>query len=50
MDRNHIVSLMALDEGYVTELADEDPERLREADVIICCMYLAPLSPLSGTM
>ena len=45
MDRNHIVSLMALDEGYVTELADEDPERLREADVIICCMYPGAFVP-----
>lgn len=45
MDRNHIVSLMALDEGYVTELADEDPELLREADVIICCMYPGAFVP-----
>ena len=45
MDRNHIVSLMAKDEGYVTELADGEPERLREADVIICCMYPSAFVP-----
>ncbi len=27
-DRNHIVSLMAKDEGYVDELADDKPELL----------------------
>ena len=45
MDRNHIVSLMAKDEGYVTELADGNPELLREADVIICCMYPSAFVP-----
>lgn len=45
MDRNHIVSLMAKDEGYVTELADGNQELLREADVIICCMYPSAFVP-----
>ena len=45
MDRNHIISLMAKDEGYVTELADGNPELLREADVIICCMYPSAFVP-----
>lgn len=44
-DRNHIVSLMAKDEGYVDELADDKPELLREADVIICCMYPSAFVP-----
>lgn len=44
-DRNHIVSLMAKDEGYVDELADDKPELLREADVIICCMYPSVFVP-----
>ncbi|UQT39905.1 hypothetical protein M5E89_02075 [Acidaminococcus intestini] len=30
MDRNHIVSLMAKDEGYITDIADEDPSLCRE--------------------
>lgn len=44
-DRNHIVSLMAKDEGYVDELADDKPELLREADVIVCCMYPSAFVP-----
>lgn len=39
MDRNHIVSLMAKDEGYITDIADEDPSLLQGADIIICAMY-----------
>ena len=35
----------AYDEGYVTELADGNPELLREADVIICCMYPSAFVP-----
>ena len=45
LDQNHIVSLMAKDEGYVDELADDKPELLREADVIICCMYPSAFVP-----
>ena len=44
-DRNHIVSLMAKDEGYVDELADDKPELLWEADVIVCCMYPSAFVP-----
>ena len=39
MDRNHIVSLMAKDEGYITDIADENPSLLQEADIIICAIY-----------
>jgi prephenate dehydrogenase len=39
MNRNHIVSLMAKDEGYITDIADDNPELLREADIIICAQY-----------
>lgn len=45
LDRNHIVSLMAKDEGYITEIADDDPELLREADVIVNCMYPSAFVP-----
>lgn len=45
LDRNHIVSLMAKDEGYITDIADDTPEMLGEADVIINCMYPSAFVP-----
>lgn len=39
MDTNHIVTMMARDEMYIDEMADENPALLGQADVIICCMY-----------
>jgi prephenate dehydrogenase len=45
MDSNHIVSLMAKDEGYITDIADENPELLQEADMIICAMYPGAFVP-----
>ena len=45
LDRNHIVSMMAEDEGYITEIADDKPELLGEADVIVNCMYPSALVP-----
>lgn len=45
LDKNHIVSLMAQDEGYITEIADNQPELLSEADVIVNCMYPSTFVP-----
>ncbi len=45
MDKNHIVSLMAKDEGYITDIADNQPEILKEADMIICAMYPGAFVP-----
>ncbi|MCD2435132.1 prephenate dehydrogenase [Acidaminococcus sp. NSJ-142] len=45
LDTNPIVTLMAKDEGYITDNIDECPERLKEADVIVCAMYPGAFVP-----
>ncbi len=45
MNRNHIVSLMAKNEGYITDIADDQPELLGEADIIICAQYPGAFVP-----
>lgn len=45
MDTNHIVTMMARDEKYIDEMADDNPKLLGEADVIICCMYPSAFVP-----
>lgn len=41
VDSNHIVAMMAKDEGVITENCNESMEPLKAADVIICALYPA---------